>query len=183
MKKHVLTFFILFIGVACFSQVTPVNTVRIANSTTPFGVGIPNGTVVIDKSSDLIYLSSSSISPTETLTTAAALFVLVNDVVNDSYALVSTAADYTTGLTEGGTLLVSPSTGVTVTITLTTTNVAIGKRYSVKKANATNGTVKVVTQSGSIEGTLLADGIQTNVPYQGWDVQFDGTNWHIIGHI
>jgi hypothetical protein len=61
--------------------------------------------------------------------------------------------------------------------------VAIGKRYSVKKANATNGTVKVVTQSGSIEGTLLADGIQTNVPYQGWDVQFDGTNWHIIGHI
>jgi hypothetical protein len=183
LKKHVLTFFILFIGVACFSQVTPVNTVRIADSNTPIGVNVPKGTVVIAIDSNKIYLAKASVASTQTLTVAIASFELVNDVVNDSYALVSTASDYTTALTEGGTLLVSPSGDITVTITLTTTNVAIGKRYSVKKVNETNGTVKVVTQSGSIEGTLQADGIQTNVPYQGWDLQFDGTNWHIIGHI
>jgi hypothetical protein len=184
LKKYVLTLFILFIGGASFSQVTPINTVRIANSTTQIGENVPVGTLVIDLLNNKIYLAKASVVSTQTITSALASFELVNDVVNDSYALVATASDYTTALTEGGTLLVSPAAGATVTITLTTSvGVAIGKRYSVKKANETDGTVKVVTQSGSIEGTLQADGIQTNVPYQGWDVQFDGTNWHIIGHI
>jgi hypothetical protein len=184
LKKYVLTLFILFIGVASFSQVTPVNTVRIANSTTPIGENVPVGTLVIDLLNNKIYLAKVSVVSTQTITSALASFELVNDVVNNSYALVAKAADYTTSETEAGkTLLVSPAVDATVTITLTTTDVAIGKRYSVKKANTTNGTVKVVTQSGSIEGTPLADGIQTNVPYQGWILQFDGTNWHIIGHI
>jgi hypothetical protein len=181
LKKYVLTLFILFIGGASFSQVTPVNTVRIANSTTQIGENVPVGTLVIDLLNNKIYLAKVSVVSTENLTSAAASFELVNDVVNDSYALFSTASDYTKSETEAGkTLLVSPVTGVTVTITLTTNNVAIGKRYSVKKANATNGTVNVVTESGSIEGTFS---IETNVPYQGWVLQFDGTNWHIIGHI
>lgn len=180
MKKHVLTLFILFIGVACFSQVTPVNTVRIANSTTEIGENVPVGTLVIDRLNNKIYLAKVSMLSTETITSALAGFELVNDVVNDSYALVSTTSDYTTALTEGGTLIVSPAAGATVTITLTTTNVAIGKRYSVKKANETSGTVIVLTETGSIEGTTS---IETNVPYQGWNLQFDGTNWHIIGHI
>jgi hypothetical protein len=183
LKKYVLTLFILFIGVASFSQVTPVNTVRIANSATAIGENVPVGTLVIDIDSNKIYLAKASIASTQTLTTATASFELANDVVNDSYSLVSTTANYTTQLTKGGTLLVSPAAGATVTITLTTTNVAAGKRYSVKKANETDGTVNVVTESGSIEGTLLADGIQTNVPYQGWILKFDGVNWHIIGHI
>jgi hypothetical protein len=180
LKKYVLTLFILFIGVASFSQVTPVNTVRIANSTTQIGENVPVGTLVIDLLNNKIYLAKVSVVSTQTITSALASFELVNDVVNDSYSLVSTASDYTTALTEGGTLLVSPAAGATITITLTTTNVAIGKRYSVKKSNETDGTVNVVTESGLIEGTTS---IETNVPYQGWDVQFDGTDWHIIGYI
>ena len=180
MKKYVLTLFILFIGVASFSQVTPVNTVRIANSTTPIGENVPVGTLVIDLLNNKIYLAKVSVVSTQTITTATASFELLNDVVNDSYALVATTASYTTDLTKGGTILVSPITGGIVTIRLITTNVAIGKRYSVKKANETDGTVKIVAQSGLIEGTFS---IETNVPYQGWVLQFDGTNWHIIGHI
>jgi hypothetical protein len=180
LKKYLLTLFILFIGVATFSQVTPVNTVRIANSTTAIGENVPVGTLVIDIDSNKIYLAKVSMLSTETITSALASFELVSDVVNDSYSLVSRTSDYTTALTEGGTLIVSPATGVTVTITLTTTNVAIGKRYSVKKANETDGTVNVVTETGLIEGTTS---IETNVPYQGWILQFDGTDWHIIGHI
>ena len=180
MKKYVLTLFILFIGVASFSQVTPVNTVRIANSTTQIGENVPIGTLVIDLLNNKIYLAKVSVVSTQTITSALASFELVNDVVNGSYSLVSRTSDYTTALTEGGTLLVSPAAGATVTITLTTTNVAAGKRYSVKKANETDGTVKVITEEGLIEGTAS---IETNVPYQGWILQFDGTDWHIIGHI
>jgi len=180
LKKHVLTLFILFIGVASFSQATPVNTVRIANSTTQIGENVPVGTLVIDRLNNKIYLAKVSMLSTENLTSAAANFELLNDVVNDSYALDATTANYTTDLTKGGTLLVSPAADDTVTITLTTTGVAIGKRYSVKKANKTDGTVNVVPETGFIEGTTS---IETNVPYQGWVLQFDGTDWHIIGHI
>jgi hypothetical protein len=186
--KHLVVLFIFFNASVSFSQQAAISTrtLRVPSDTAVFNQNIPVGTLVLDLAENKLFLAKASVASTgtENLTSAAASFELVNDVVNDSYALVAKTANYTTDLTKGGTLLVSPAAGATVTITLTTSvGVAIGKRYSVKKANETDGTVKVVTQSGSIEGTLLADGIQTNVPYQGWILQFDGVNWHIIGHI
>jgi hypothetical protein len=185
--KYLVVLFIFFNAFLSFSQQAAISTrtLRVSSATAVFNQNIPIGTLVLDIAENNLFLAIASVADTgtETLTTAAANFKPMNDVVNDSYA-ITTVGDYTTALTKGGTLLVSPAAGATVTITLTTSvGVAIGKRYSVKKANETDGTVKVVTQSGSIEGTLLADGIQTNVPYQGWVLQFDGVNWHIIGHI
>ena len=185
MHKYLVVLFIFFNAFVSFSQQTAVSTrtLRVSSATAVFNQNIPIGTLVLDIAENKLFVAKASVASTgtENLTTAAVSFELVNDVVNDSYALVATTANYTTALTKGGTLLVSPATGVTVTITLTTSvGVAIGKRYSVKKANETDGTVKVVTQSGSIEGTTS---IETNVPYQGWILQFDGVNWHIIGHI
>ena len=182
MHRYLVVLFIFFNAFVSFSQQAAVSTrtLRVPSATAVFNQSIPVGTLVLDIAKNDLFLATESIAGSQTLTTAAANFELVNDVVNDSYALVATTANYTTALTKGGTLLVSPATGVTVIISLTTDNVAIGKRYSVKKANETDGTVKVVTQSGSIEGTTS---IETNVPYQGWILQFDGTDWHIIGHI
>jgi hypothetical protein len=185
--KYLVVLFIFFNAFVSFSQQAAFSTrtLRVPSATAVFGQSIPVGTLVLDIAKNDLFLAIASIAGTKSLTTDAGNFKPMNDVVNDSYAITTvTDATYTTELTKGGTLLVSPAAGATVTITLTTSvGVAIGKRYSVKKANETDGTVKVVTQSGSIEGTLLADGIQTNVPYQGWILQFDGTDWHIIGHI
>lgn len=182
MHKYLVVLFIFFNAFVSFSQQTAVSTrtLRVASATAVFNQNLPIGTLVLDIAENKLFVAKASVASIQTLTTATASFELLNDVVNDSYALVATAANYTTALTEGGTLFVSPTTGVTVTITLTTTGVIAGKRYSVKKANATDGTVKVITELGLIEGTTS---IETNVPYQGWILQFDGVNWHIIGHI
>ena len=175
-------FFSAFVS---FSQQAAISTrtLRVPSATAVFNQSIPVGTLVLDIAKNDLFLAIVSIAGTESLTTAAGNFKPMNDVVNDSYA-ITTVGNYTTLLTKGGTLLVSPAAGATVFITLSTSEageaVATGKRYSVKKVNETDGTVKVVTQSGSIEGTTS---IETNVPYQGWILQFDGANWHIIGHI
>ena len=172
--------FVSFSQQAAFST----RTLRVPSATAVFGQSIPVGTLVLDIAKNDLFLATASIAGTASLTTAAGNFKPMNDVVNDSYSVVYRENTYTTRLTKGGTLLVSPAAGATVFITLSTSEageaVATGKRYSVKKVNETDGTVKVVTQSGSIEGTTS---IETNVPYQGWILQFDGTNWHIIGHI
>jgi hypothetical protein len=182
--KYLVVLFIFFNTFVSFSQQAAISTrtLRVSSATAVFNQNIPIGTLVLNIAENKLFVAKASIADTgtENLTSAAANFELLNDVVNDSYALVATTASYTTDLTKGGTILVSPITGGIVTIRLITTNVAIGKRYSVKKANETDGTVKIVAQSGLIEGTFS---IETNVPYQGWVLQFDGTNWHIIGHI
>jgi hypothetical protein len=182
MHKNLIIFFIFFGTFVSFSQQTSVSTrtLRAPSAAAVFNQNIPIGTLVLDINENKLFLAKAGVAGTQTLTTAIADFELLNDVVNDSYSLVSTVANYTTALTKGGTLLVRPITDATATITLTTTGVVAGKRYFLKKANETNGTVKVVTESGSIEGTTS---IETNIPYQGWILQFDGTDWHIIGHI
>jgi hypothetical protein len=188
MHKYLVVLFMFFSAFVSFSQQAAISTrtLRVPSATAVFNQSIPIGTLVLNIAENKLFVAKASVADTgtENLTTDTASFELLNDVVNDSYALVSRTTDYTTGLTKGGTLLVSPAAGATVTITLTTfagVAVAIGKRYSVKKANDNNGTVRVVTEAGSdIEGTTS---IETNVPYQGWILQFDALNWHIIGHI
>ncbi|MFT4804012.1 MAG: hypothetical protein ACI83B_002800 [Sediminicola sp.] len=184
MHKYLVVLFIFFNAFVSFSQQAAISTrtLRVSSAMAVFNQNIPIGTLVLDIAENKLFLAKASVADTgtQTLTTATASFELLNDVVNDSYALVATVGNYTTALTKGGTLLVRPATGVTVTITLTTTGVVAGKKYFVKKANETDGTVKVITESGLIEGTTS---IETNVPYQGWILQFDGINWHIIGHI
>ena len=185
MHKYLVVLFIFFNAFVSFSQQAAISTrtLRVSSATAVFNQNIPIGTLVLNIAENKLFVAKASVASTgtENLTTAAASFELLNDVVNNSYSLVATTANYTTALTKGGTLLVSPAAGATVTITLTTDNVAIGKRYSVKKANENDGTVLVQSESpGSIEGTTS---IETNVPYQGWILQFDGTDWHIIGHI
>ena len=185
MHKHLVVLFIFFNAFVSFSQQTAVSTrtLRVPSAAAVFNQNIPIGTLVLNIAENKLFVAKASVASTgtENLTTAAADFELLNDVVNDSYSLVSKTENYTTLLTKGGTLLVSPAADAIVTITLSTAGVARGKRYSVKKANDNNGTVRVVTEAGrNIEGTTS---IETNVPYQGWVLQFDEVNWHIIGHI
>jgi hypothetical protein len=109
--------------------------------------------------------------------------VETNTTNASSSSLIMKTANYTT-LIGDATILVSPAANSTNTITLSTSEsdgVSSGKKYIVKKANETNGFVTVVSQGG---GTLEGNAnLSTDIPYQGWVLQFDGTNWHIVGHI
>ena len=80
---------------------------------------------------------------------------------------------------EPDTILANPPLNVEIVITLPTGTT--GRKIIVKKSNDTNGIVRVNPGTGiTIDG---ASEIQTNVPYQGWILQFDGTDWWIVGHI
>lgn len=187
MNKYIISLFIIFNSFVSFSQQTAVSirTVRITNATTILNQNIPIGTIVLDVSEMKLFLATSSIESTETLTTASASFEILNAaVVNETTTEVITISEpnansNTLLLPYGGTLLVTP-VGGTSTITLLTTNVVSGKMYRVKKTNLTTDTVKVITETGLIEGVTS---IETNIPYEGWVFQFDGTDWHIVGHI
>ncbi len=184
MKKYILSLFIVFNVFVSFSQQPPAvgtRMIRIASATTVLGQNIPIGTLVLNTDVDKLYLAKSAILSTKTLNTAAANFKLLNPtIINESSSIITTTVDYTTLLTEGGTILVNPAVGLTTTITLTTTGVETGKRFLIKKANSNTGTVKVISETGNIEGNSF---IETDVPYQGWILQYDGTNWHMIGYI
>ena len=126
MNKYLIPLFIFFNAFVSFSQqaaVVSTRTLRVSNANTVFNQNIPIATLVLNIAENKLFLAKASVEGTKTLTTATADFELLNDVINDSYALVSTAADYTTELTKGGTILVSPITDATVTITLTTRSI------------------------------------------------------------
>jgi len=91
-------------------------------------------------------------------------------------AIITKTANYT-GLTTDETILVDATAGV-VTITLPAS--ATGKKYNVKKIDATVNAVSVTATAGTIDGNASISG---TLPWQGWIMQFDGTNWFVIGRI
>lgn len=114
--------------------------------------------------------SSTQLATTEYTTNAVKSFVS---------SISTKTASYTTDLFDS-TILVEPSADSNdVTITLLSA-VPSGKKYIVKKANSNNGVVNVVAQTGTIEGQAS---LSTDVAYQGWVLQYDGANWHIINQI
>ena len=190
-KLNLIILFIFFNIFVSFSQTAvSTRTIRVASADTAFNQNIAVGTLVIDTTENKLFLAKASIAGlgdvSQTLKTAAAKFELINEIIiNDSSSVVSTAINYATGTTKGGTILASAPADNTVTITLSTTNV-VGKIYRVKNISndddendINNGTVEVVTEGDAMIDGL--DSVSTNVPFKGWTFQSDGINWYIIG--
>ena len=76
------------------------------------------------------------------------------------------------------TILVNAAGG-TVTVTLPSAP-TVGKKYNVKKVDSTANTVTVNGNGHNIDGTATISG---TLPYQGWVMQYDGSNWFIISRI
>jgi hypothetical protein len=76
------------------------------------------------------------------------------------------------------TILVNAAGG-TVTVTLPSVP-TVGKKYNVKKVDSTPNTVTVNGNGHNIDGTATISG---TLPYQGWVMQYDGSNWFIISRI
>ena len=76
------------------------------------------------------------------------------------------------------TILVNAAGG-TVTVTLPAVP-TVGKKYNVKKLDSTANTVSVSGNGHNIDGTATISG---TLPYQGWVMQYDGSNWFIISRI
>jgi hypothetical protein len=93
-------------------------------------------------------------------------------------AIATKTADYTAVATDE-TLLVDASGGAR-TITLPVAP-ATGKKYYIKKIDASANAVNV-----TINGSITIDGLTTlsgTSAWQGWLIQFNGTNWYIISRI
>jgi hypothetical protein len=72
MKKITLTLFFLFSCFVSFAQVATVKTIRVVNPTTAIGENIPVGTIIIDISTNKMYVAKTGIALTETITTSIA---------------------------------------------------------------------------------------------------------------
>lgn len=92
-------------------------------------------------------------------------------------AIRTETANYAAVVTDE-TILVNAAGG-TVTVTLPSAP-TVGKKYNVKKIDATANTVNVSGNGHNIDGNATVSG---TLPYQGWVMQYDGTNWFIISRI
>ena len=72
MKKITLTLFFLFTCFVSFAQVATVKTIRVVNPTTAIGENIPVGTIIIDVSTNKMYVAKIGIASSETITTSIA---------------------------------------------------------------------------------------------------------------
>jgi hypothetical protein len=194
LNKYLIILFIFFNAFVSFSQTAvSTRTIRVASADTAFNQNIAVGTLVIDTTENKLFLAKESIAglddDSQTLKKAADSFELINEtIINDSSSVVevSEVEEYATGTTKGGTIFVVTSDdNDEVIITLSTTDV-VGKRYRVKKISNNTGNVKVETETPNIQDKGKIEGqnsIETNTYLKGWIVQFDGSNWYIIGHI
>jgi len=96
-------------------------------------------------------------------------------------AIATKSGDYTATLNDE-TILVN-ATSAAVTITLPDATTATGKKFIVKKIDTTSNAVTVKATAGNIDGIAPATGIAGSLPWQGWVIQSDGTNWYVVGRI
>ncbi|MCX2576140.1 beta strand repeat-containing protein, partial [Pedobacter sandarakinus] len=95
---------------------------------------------------------------------------------------IRTETNNYTALAADETILVDASSGAVV-ITLPAASSALGKKYSVKKIDASSNGVNVVSAGGTIDGNAAGTGVTGTLSWQGWVFQSDGTNWFIISRI
>ena len=140
-KKFLLTILTLILSVTLFAQ-TPVKTIRVISATTAIGENIPVGTQVYDVATYKLYVATSGVISTATLTSAASSFKLVN-------------GNGTTNLSEGTTTTttvnVNSSTGTSATLQSASTSRA--GLLSTAKLNAINTNTATNTVQGD---TLVA---------------------------
>lgn len=75
-------------------------------------------------------------------------------------------------------VVVLGNAGSDITITLPNPSGIKGRKLTIKKSDAENTTyVNVVSAAGNIEGET---DLYTSLPYSGWDLMSDGTNWRIV---
>jgi len=96
-------------------------------------------------------------------------------------AIATKTAAYTATLTDE-TILVNAISS-TVAITLPDAATATGKKYIVKKIDTTSNAITVKAIAGAIDGNAAGTGISGTLPWQGWILQSDGTNWYVVGKI
>lgn len=77
MKKLALFIAICLWSFAVFAQLAPVKTKRIANATTQFSETVPVGTEIYNIATEELFVATSAISSTSTLTTASSYLKLV----------------------------------------------------------------------------------------------------------
>lgn len=158
---------------------------RFAQNTGNFGINTINGsgsnnpTEKLDVNGNVRVreINTNIGAETNRIVVADANGVLKTIAASTNLSIRTVTANYGT-LETDETILVNATAG-TVTVTLPATP-TIGKKYNVKKIDSTANTVSVNGNGHNIDGTATVSG---TLPYQGWVLQYDGTNWFIISRI
>jgi hypothetical protein len=144
MKKITLTLFFIFTCFVSFAQVATVKTIRVVNPTTAIGENIPVGTILIDISTNKMYVAKIGIASSETITTSIAnldLKIATSSIVDDL-------------VTGGATVPLSAQQGVALNNLITTSTVAV----------TDNLLSTVITDALSAnQGKILKDLVDLNV--------------------
>ncbi|MBN1821951.1 MAG: hypothetical protein JW833_14620 [Prolixibacteraceae bacterium] len=179
MKKLVITFSIVLIGLLGYSQITSVGEFRVATATTAFGVNLPLGTKVYDIATGDYWVATAGVISTATLTTASASFTLLNDAGTDD----QTAAEVS----------VSPSGNLAATDVQAALEELQGdvdqniSDISTNETNISTNANDISTNAGAIStnaaniATNTSDiaAIETNVPTELSTGTVDGTTYGI----
>ncbi|MCI5059298.1 MAG: hypothetical protein MRY83_24505, partial [Flavobacteriales bacterium] len=155
---------------------------RILGSNVGIGTTNPNNRLHVSATSDPIRLeglqNDASIDTVITVDTDGVLHkTAATDIPASNSNFTSVAANYT-ALTTDEVIFVDASSG-DVTITLPTASGNTGKKYRIKKFEASANNVII-----DGDGTETIDGATdqtTNTPWAGWIIVSNGTNWGIIG--
>jgi hypothetical protein len=151
MKKITLTLFFLFSCFVSFAQVATVKTIRVVNPTTAIGENIPVGTIIIDISTNKMYVAKTGIASTETITTS-----IVN--LDLKFAASSIVDNLTTG---GATVPLSADQGVALKGLVDTNITAIG----LNTAKVTNvNTDLSITGTTDARTIVSSDGNDAIIP-------------------
>lgn len=101
MKKLIVILGLILFSLAGYSQLTDVGEMRIANATTALGRNIPVGTKVYNIDDGKYYVATAAVHADSTLTTATAMFTLLNDAGTDDQTAsevdITDAGGYYTG--------------------------------------------------------------------------------------
>jgi len=103
--------------------------------------------------------------------------VLKTIAASTAMAIITRSSDYT-ATDRDETILVDANLQE---VTITLPAAVQGKKYYIKKIDESDRAVKIKgSGTQKIEGLAIISG---SLPYQGWLLQFDGTNWFIISRI
>lgn len=153
MKKLILILF-LFISYLSFSQASLTKSVRIQNATTAFGRNISVGTIVYDINTDNVYMATSAITSTSTITTASAS---LNEIAN-----FSDITGINSGTNTGDQTITNTSDATSHTATLSASGGSLqlieGTNITLTTGGTgTDGTVTIASTGGASPLTTKGD--------------------------
>jgi hypothetical protein len=168
MKQLLFSAILFLFSISVFAQATPVGELRVADAATPFGVNVPVGTKVFNYATGVnqYWVAKTAALSTETLSTASAKFVLLNEPeqsLTSAIGVISlskTAADGTVGTAStvtitGDQILVETGAGANEIKLTAQQTLSVTSDASINTVSLENGDEAVLTAATAAKAGLM----------------------------